>query len=107
MPNVRRSTGKTTLCIDICLSEYLGRLGPADSKELIEALGSPIGLLWETDAITYVLQQTGGHPALLRSMGSTVHALTTPRTEPVAIPERAQLPQLNISLRQTRQSWRM
>ena len=64
---------------------YLGRLGPDDSKELIVALGSPIGLLWDAHAISYTLQQTGGHPALLRSMGSTVHTLTTPRTEPKAI----------------------
>ena len=64
---------------------YLGRLGPADSKELLEALGGPIGLLWESDAIAYVLQQTGGHPALLRSMGSAVHALATPRNAPKSV----------------------
>ena len=64
---------------------YLGRLGPDDSKELITALGAPIGLRWDARAIEYVLQQTGGHPALLRSMGSTVHVLSSPRTEPRVI----------------------
>jgi serine/threonine-protein kinase len=64
---------------------YLGRLGPADSRELLVALGGPIGLLWDTPALTYAFQQTGGHPALLRSMGSTVHALATPRAEPKAV----------------------
>jgi len=64
---------------------YLGRLGPGDSRELVVSLGSPIGLLWDAHAISYTLQQTGGHPALLRSMGSTVHVLTTPRTEPKLI----------------------
>ena len=64
---------------------YLGRLGPADSKELLVALGGPIGLLWDSSAITYAFQQTGGHPALLRTMGSTVHALATPRVEPKVV----------------------
>lgn len=64
---------------------YLGRLGPADSRELLVALGGPIGLHWDNDAVSYVLQQTGGHPALLRSMGSTVHALTSPRSEPRSV----------------------
>ena len=61
---------------------YLGRLSPVDSSELLLALGGPIGLLWDAPAIDYVYQQTGGHPALLRSIGSTVHSLATPRTEP-------------------------
>ena len=64
---------------------YLGRLGPDDARELIVSLGSPTGLLWDAQAISYTLQQTGGHPALLRSMGSTVHVLNTPRTEPKLI----------------------
>jgi serine/threonine-protein kinase len=64
---------------------YLGRLGPADSRELLVALGGPIGLLWDTPALTYAFQQTGGHPALLRSMGSTVHALASPRVAPKVV----------------------
>lgn len=68
---------------------YLGRLGHADAKELLVALGGPIGLLWDGEALTYAFQQTGGHPALLRSIGSTVHALATPRVEPKAVTREA------------------
>jgi Protein kinase domain len=68
---------------------YLGRLGLADSKELLVALGGPIGLAWDSQAVTYAFQQTGGHPALLRSIGSTVHTLATPRTEPKVIDREA------------------
>ncbi|MFU8851505.1 protein kinase domain-containing protein [Micromonospora sp. SL1-18] len=60
---------------------YLGPLDPRDGKELLVNLGSPIGLRWTNDALAYALEQTGGHPALLRTLGSLVHVSLLPRHE--------------------------
>ena len=65
--------------------QYLGRLAPGDARDLLVGLGGPIGLSWDASAIAYALQQTGGHPALLRSLGSTVHLQTTPRNGPITV----------------------
>jgi serine/threonine-protein kinase len=58
---------------------YLGPLDPDDARELLVELGSPMGLKWDGDAVSYAIQQTGGHPALLRTLGSVVHSLLQPR----------------------------
>ncbi|MFI5893773.1 phosphotransferase [Actinoplanes sp. NPDC051513] len=64
---------------------YLGPLDAADAAELLLNLGGPIGLRWSPEAIEYVVEQTGGHPALLRTIGGIVHASNLPRENPVTI----------------------
>lgn len=58
---------------------YLGPLDEQDSRDLLTNLGEPIGLSWTSAALDYAVQQTGGHPALLRMMGSVIHSSLSPR----------------------------
>lgn len=65
--------------------QYLGPLDQHDAIELLKELGQPIGLEWSPQALTYAFEQTGGHPALLRTIGSHVHRRCTPRSGPVEV----------------------
>ncbi len=64
---------------------YLGPLDGPDPENLLKQLGQPIGLEWTEDAVEYAVNQTGGHPALLRTLGSHVHRNMSPRSGPVAV----------------------
>ncbi|NES16442.1 MULTISPECIES: protein kinase [unclassified Micromonospora] len=64
---------------------YLGPLDPRDAQDLLVNLGSPIGLRWTNEGLSYALEQTGGHPALLRTLGSLVHSSLLPRHEAVDV----------------------
>lgn len=64
---------------------YLGPLGTSDSTDLLVQLGRPIGLKWSPDAIAYSVSQTGGHPALLRTLGSHVHRKLASRSGPTHV----------------------
>lgn len=68
---------------------YLGPLDGPDPANLLKQLGQPIGLQWAADAVEYAVGQTGGHPALLRTLGSHVHRILTPRDGPVTVDRRA------------------
>jgi hypothetical protein len=68
---------------------YLGPLDAADAADLLVNLGGPIGLKWSPDAVRYVIDQTGGHPALLRTIGSVVHNNHLPRQSPQIIDREA------------------
>lgn len=65
--------------------DYLGPLSRPDSSRLIHTLGSSMGLIFGEAAIEWAWQQCGGHPALLRAFGSTVHQALVGREEPVEI----------------------
>lgn len=44
-----------------------------ETDELLNGLGYPMGLVFTKDAIDAVFQATGGHPWLLRKVGSLIH----------------------------------
>lgn len=53
--------------------EYLAPLSLDETAELLVTIGRRIGLEWETHALSGSYAQTGGHPALLRALGSRAH----------------------------------
>ncbi len=52
---------------------YLRPLSPEDSSALMSGLGSRIGLSFEAQALKRCYAITGGHPWLLRKLGSQIH----------------------------------
>ncbi len=64
---------------------YLGPLDDGDGRDLLVNLGAPTGLAWSADALDFAVQQTGGHPALLRTMGSIVHSTLSPRDRSMSV----------------------
>ena len=73
--------------------EYLGPLQAEDAGLLLQTLGSLMGLDFEPSGVAWALEQCGGHPALLRVLGSTVHDANPIRVAPVRI-DRAVLTRL-------------
>lgn len=65
--------------------EYLGPLQDADADKLLETLGSTMGLNFQTAAREWMRAESGGHPALLRALGSSVHQANSKRREPVTV----------------------
>lgn len=63
--------------------EYLGPLTRDDSSSLLNTLGGTMGLSFDDGAIEWALSQCGGHPALLRALGSVAHRGTLGRRAPV------------------------
>ncbi|MBW4461820.1 MAG: protein kinase [Nodosilinea sp. WJT8-NPBG4] len=53
--------------------KYLGPFDFGDSKNLLEDIGSLMGISWQSDALNMVHQRTGGHPLLMRAYGSAIH----------------------------------
>lgn len=53
--------------------EYLKPLRHEEAHDLLTTIGGRIGLNWEAPAISAAYAQTGGHPALLRALGSAAH----------------------------------
>lgn len=58
---------------------YLEPLDRTDTDDLLKSLGEQIGLQWTDAALSYAFEQTGGHPALVRTLGSVVHSTLLPR----------------------------
>ena len=56
-------------------------LVPDDCRRMVRALGGRMGLHFEPDALDLLLQETGGHPALVRTLGDLidVHVPTSDR----------------------------
>jgi hypothetical protein len=52
---------------------YLPPMSQGESGELLRGLGAFMGLIFEPDAIIRAHEITGGHPWLLRKLGSRVH----------------------------------
>ncbi len=59
---------------------FLPHLDEEAREELLVSLGKRMGLLWNTDALVTVFGQVGGHPSLLRLVGSIVHEQHKTRT---------------------------
>lgn len=53
--------------------EYLGPLSANDASGLLTTLGGRMGLAFGAGAVAWTLEECGGHPALLRALGSAVH----------------------------------
>ncbi|MFI6260591.1 protein kinase [Micromonospora zamorensis] len=53
--------------------EYLSPLNLDEAADLLATIGKRIGLEWEAHALSSSYAQTGGHPALLRALGSIAH----------------------------------
>lgn len=68
---------------------YLGMLDPADARELLVSLGASMGIEFLDGAIEWVSSQCGGHPALLRALGSIVHAKNADRVDRITVNQSA------------------
>jgi AAA+ ATPase superfamily predicted ATPase len=53
--------------------EYLNPLDREEAADLLVTIGRRIGLEWEHGSLSASYSQTGGHPALLRALGSSAH----------------------------------
>lgn len=58
---------------------FLGPLELEDGRKLLAEIGTRIGLEWDEDAVDEVVDLVGGHPLLLRTYGSCIHKILTPR----------------------------
>lgn len=58
---------------------YLGPLSELEAQELLGTYGARMGLEWKSSVIARVFDDTGGHPALLRTFASMVHRNSHPR----------------------------
>lgn len=52
---------------------YLGPLPLKETRELLRGFGSRVGFLFDDDAVGRCFEITGGHPWLLRKLGSKLH----------------------------------
>lgn len=64
---------------------YLGPLAPEDVAELLTSYGKKMGLAWTPGAIARAFEDSGGHPALLRTYASMIHQRSSPRANEVAV----------------------
>ncbi|MFC7548950.1 phosphotransferase [Plantactinospora sp. GCM10030261] len=65
--------------------EYLKPLSLGEAGDLLNSIGHKIGIEWPTLSVSEAFAQTGGHPALLRAMGSIVHRQNLNRRRQVAV----------------------
>ncbi len=62
---------------------YLGPLARYEGADLLTSYGSRMGLDWSAAATRRAIEDTGGHPALLRTYASMMHKRFLPRSRPV------------------------
>lgn len=67
--------------------EYLRPLTIDETADLLTTIGRRIGLEWETHAVSSSHSQTGGHPAILRALGSKAHDRQPSRRNAIRITE--------------------
>ncbi len=65
--------------------EFLGPLAVPDARTLLTNLGGPMGLKFDESSLKWALVECGGHPALLRNLGSTIHNEHRERVEPIFV----------------------
>jgi hypothetical protein len=63
---------------------YLGPLARREATDLLESYGQKVGLQWSQGATLRASEDTGGHPALLRTYGSMMHKRFLPRSQVVS-----------------------
>lgn len=62
-------------------SLYLGPVTAAETADLLNGIGSKIGLHFESSAADVIAENIGGHPLLLRRFGSAIHRMEGDRTQ--------------------------
>lgn len=62
---------------------YLGPLAESEGAQLLKSYGQRMGLAWSPAAVRRALEDTGGHPAILRAYASMMHKKFLPRSRPV------------------------
>lgn len=62
---------------------YLGPFNESEAGELLRAYGSRMGLDWKPPVVSRAFDDTGGHPALLRTFASMMHRASHPRQQSV------------------------
>lgn len=60
---------------------YLGPMPAPEAHSLLSSLGERMGLLFQEPALARAFELVGGHPLLLRRLGSAVHESTLHRTD--------------------------
>jgi hypothetical protein len=60
---------------------YLGPLSLRESGDLLTSLGARVGFVFEEGAIARCFELTGGHPWLLRKLGSKLHKAAIDRAD--------------------------
>jgi hypothetical protein len=60
---------------------YLGPLTKPEADALLIGLGSRMGLVFEADALHAAYELVGGHPLLLRRLGTAIHEVALNRSE--------------------------
>lgn len=63
----------------------LGPLSLRESKELLTGFGSRVGFIFNDDSIERAYAITGGHPWLLRKLGSKLHKANISRSEQMTV----------------------
>jgi hypothetical protein len=59
---------------------YLAPMGKDDAGSLLKGLGGRMGLAFTDDAVTLAYDLVGGHPLLLRRLGSAIHGSDAQRS---------------------------
>ncbi|MFM4677580.1 hypothetical protein ACEUD4_04215 [Aeromonas media] len=60
---------------------YLGPMTKPEADSLLEGLGRRMGLDFEPEALNYAYEAVGGHPLLIRRLGTAVHENALDRAE--------------------------
>lgn len=76
---VNRLGGRENPAYNYFSKRYLASLNHAESADLLQTLGNRMGLDWNDDAIERAHSAVGGHPFLLRLLGSAIHKTKHPR----------------------------
>lgn len=68
-----------------CERIYLTPMPRDEIASLLIGLGNRMGLMFEEDAISKVHELVGGHPLLVRRLGSAIHQLNPERTSRITV----------------------
>jgi serine/threonine-protein kinase len=69
------------------MKKYLSPLSFPECEELLTTLGNHMGIKWEPIAARRAFKLVGGHPFLLRLLGSAMHRSKSPRDAEVSVSE--------------------
>lgn len=67
---------------------YLGPMNFLEASSLLKGIGERMGLVFEEEALAETYDLVGGHPLLLRRMGSAIHELWPSRSAKVRLTRR-------------------
>ncbi|WP_084148431.1 serine/threonine-protein kinase [Brachybacterium phenoliresistens] len=67
--------GKDNPMFNYLRVHYLGPLSSKDSSDMLTSLGRLAGMEFDAEVLASAYRSTGGHPALIRSLGSAMHSV--------------------------------